>query len=636
MVNRAPKPRLTLARRLLGCRPLAAILSALVIAVTITGCVSMPDGGPVRSYAITQSPGANSQRYLQFVPQPPADGWDPAQIVQGFLAASASLGNGQQVARDYLTPGASGKWHPSWSAVVFSANGPHVSSPVYSARGQRGKDTEASKAKVTVTGTLRAELSSYGDYAVPSASGSQDQAPITFTLVKSGSGGQWRISSVPPSQLLLTSVEFSADYQLRNLYFIDPTGRFLVPDPVYVPLQATSTDLMSGLVKDLIHQPEDWLAGGARTAFPAGTRLLGDVAVAGGLATVDLGGAFAKARNPTKEDVSAQLFATLAGSAQGQLSVRSIALYVNGKPWFPPTSPDNVVQNSSPLPVPSGADSEFYYLDANGNLWRRQGTTGAPVKVRNIGTGYSAIAVSPGGRHLAALRDGMLFTGAMGGPLIKRQGTGYSSMSWDSSGDVWAVMAGSLFVLRGNVTPQDARSAHAAPIAVDVQRSGVSVTAPVTAVKVAPDGVRVALIIAGGNGTGGGGGGGGTTLDFGAITAPSPDQGRGAQLTVMQVTLSPFYVSSDSVNFSAVTWYGPDNVITLGSVPGAQGPVLTEYSVNGESSSPVSSDADIMSITASMGSELVAEAKGGVLLADASTSGAWAIVGDGLAPAYPG
>jgi hypothetical protein len=593
----------------------------------------MPSGGPVNSYAITQSPGANSQHYSQFIPQAPAGDWDPAQIVQGFLTASASFANGQQVAREYLTSGASSKWNPSWSAAVFSGDGPDVGSPVYP-DAEPGKDAQPAKATVTVTGTLQAQLSADGDYAVPSASGTEEQAPITFTLVKSG--GQWRISSVPPTRLLLTSVEFSADYQLRNLYFVDPTQHFLVPDPVYVPLQATPGDLMSGLVEDLIHQPQDWLVNGARTAFPAGTRLLGNVGVTGGLATVNLGGTFAKAQEPTQEQVSAQLLATLAGSGQGQQqgqpNVQSIALYVDGKAWFPPKSSDNVVQNgaSSALTIPSGASSDFYYLDARGNVWRRKGTSGTPVKVQSIGTGFSAIAVSPDGRYLAALRGGALFTGVIGGPLVKRQGSAYSSMSWDPNDDLWAVTDGDLFMLRGNVTSQSAQSAQAAPVTVDVVPP---VSGPITAVRVAPDGVRVALVVDG-DGTGGTAG---TTLDFGAIAASSQIQQREDQLTVIPVTLSPFSVSSESVNFSVVTWYGADNVITLGSAPGLQGPVLTEYSVDGGSSSPVSSYAGITSITASIGSELVAEAKGGALLADASTSGAWAdIPGGGLAPAYPG
>lgn len=619
MVSRIRPPR----------RALAIALGAAALMAALAGCVSMPTGGPALPYAITQSPGANSQQYFQFIPQQPGNGWSPNQIVQGFLAASASFANGQQVAREYLTSTANAKWDPSWSASVFSGDGPNVSSPYYP-DARPGKEDEATKATVTITGTLQAKLSSDGDYAVPSASGTEEESPITFSLTKSG--GQWRISSVPPTTLLLTSVEFSADYQLRNLYFIDPTQHYLVPDPVYVPLQATPGDLMSGLVQDLIQQPQDWLMSGARTAIPSDTKLLGDVGVTGGLATIDLGGALAKAQAATLEQVSAQLFYTLTGSGQGQPNVQSIELSVDGKEWSPPKAAGNVVQNSGSitLSVPNGASSHFYYLDSKGNVWRRTGTGGAPAKVQNIGTGFSSIAVSPDGRYLAALRGGTLFTGAIGGPLVKREGSGYSSLSWDLNDDLWAVTDGILYMLRGNVPQQSGQSARAAPIAVNVLQGTTEepVNGSITAVRVAPDGVRMALIV--------GNGAGGATLDVGAIAALSPNQQRGGQVGVMQVTLSPFSVSSESVSFSAVTWYGADNVITLGGSPGVQGPVLTEYSVNGGSSSPVSSDTDISSITASLGSELVAEAKGGVLLADASTSGAWTIIGAGLAPAYPG
>jgi hypothetical protein len=622
-----------LERRFLRYKPLAVAFAALALTVSVAGCVSMPSGGPVLSYEITQGSGADSQHYLQFVPQRPGDGWDPAQIVQGFLTASASFVNGQQVAREYLTARASGDWTPAWSAKVFTGDGPHVSGAVYP-DAQPGKESQATTATVTVTGTLQAKLSSYGDYAVPSGSGSEQQAPITFHLAKVG--GQWRIAKSPPDQLLLTSVEFSADYQLRNLYFIDPTGHFLIPDPVYVPLQATPEDLMSGLVEDLIHQPQDWLSGGARSAFPATTKLLGNVGVTGGLATVNLGGGFAKASNTVKEQASAQLIYTLSGSEQGQPNVTSTSLYVDGKVWASPKTPGNVVQNvgSSALPVPEGTSGGFYYLDAKGNVWLRKGSGGAPAKVQNIGTGFSSIAVSPDGHYLAALRGGTLYTGAIGHPLVKRQDGGYSSMSWDPNDNLWTVMGGDVYVLRGNVTSQSAPSALGAPVTVNVLHSNDDpVSGQIKAVRVAPDGVRIALVVDDASA-----GGTGTVVDFGAIASSSQSLLRQGQLTVMEVTVSPFYVSSQSVNFSSVNWYGADNVITLGSSPGVQGaPVLTEYSVNGGSSSPVSSDADITSLTTSYGSELVAAAKGGVLLADASTSGAWAIIsGGGLAPAYPG
>ncbi len=257
-----------------------AVLAALAITVSAAGCISMPTGGPVLSYTETQGPGAQSQHYQQIYVQPPGNLWTPEEIVSGFLIASASFANRQQIAREYLTPRSAKSWKSGWSAAVYS-NGPSATQTIYPTRNQ---------AQVTVTGTVQANLSGSGSYAVPSAK--EQGIPQTFDLVKAG--GQWRISQAP-SELLLTSDVFKYDYQLRNLYFFDPNGHFLVPDPVYVPLQTTPSDLMNGLVHDLITPPPDWLSRGAtKTAFPLGTKQIGDVTLTGGTAAVNLGGAITK------------------------------------------------------------------------------------------------------------------------------------------------------------------------------------------------------------------------------------------------------------------------------------------------------------------------------------------------------
>jgi Lipoprotein LpqB beta-propeller domain/Sporulation and spore germination len=598
------------------------LLAVLAATALLAGCVSMPSGGPVQPYTITQGQGAQgAQSYPQIIPVAPGAGWNPTQIVRGFLTASASFADGQQVAREYLTQAVSDNWRPSWSAAVFKGGGPEVGNWVYPEPGKRDQAT------VVVSGALQARLSSTGTYAVPSASGPQDMQPITFHLVKTGD--QWRIASAPPQQLLLTSLEFTSDYQLRNLYFVDPKMQFLVPDPVYVPLQATPTNLMNDLVGDLNNPPSNWLADGTGTAFPTGTKLLGDVSVDGTLATVDLGGAIAKANDLVREQVSAQLLATLSGTAPGQPSVQSIALFVNNKPWFPPTAPGTVVQHSySVLTIPTGANDAFYYLDSHGEVLQQSGSGGPPVSKQKIGPGFSAIAVSPDGRYLAAIKDGSLFTGPLGGTLVKRQGSGYTTMSWDTNDNIWATADGDLYMLTGNATQRSAQTAQDAPEVVNVvQLGGGAEAQPIGAVRIAPDGVRVALII--GTGTD-------TSLAFGAIATQTPDPTRPGEPGLLQIMLSPFYVLGGTTSFSQVTWYGPDNVITLGTASGAQGPLLTEYPVNGGSSTTISNDPDITSITTSQGSELIAGAKGGLLLADASTSGVWASVGRGAAPAYPG
>lgn len=594
-------------------RSLLATLAVAALALSVAGCVSMPDGGPVLSYTVTQGSAAQGPRNMQLVPQPPGAGWSPSEIVSGFLTASGSFTDRQKIAREYLTKGASRAWDPNGSATVFTGSGPDVSQPAFPAAGKKDQAT------VTVSGSVQASLSGSGTYAFPSAAANQ-KAPVTFHLVNQG--GLWRISSAP-NELLLTSVEFTADYQLRNLYFLDPANRYLVPDPVYVPQRTTPSSLMDQLVNDLISQPPDWLSQGTHSAFPPGTKLLGDVWLDGGTAGVNLGGAgMEKASTQVLQMVSAQLVSTL----QEQPLVQSVELLVDGKPWIPPTAGQQgiPVQHSSSVPVPTGQSSEFYYLDSSGELWKRAGTAGAPVKVENIGTGYSAIAVSPHSHYLAALRDGMLFTGRLGAPLVKRPGDGYTGMSWTPDGDLLAAGSGGLTELPGDVTGQSGQGMSESVDILTTNDSAV-VSEPITAVQVAPDGVRVALIF------------GGSELAFGAIAEP-PDQGTAPAgrpaIGQPTIVLSPFSVSGQT--FSGVAWYGPDNVITTGNPDAVQGPALTEYPVNGGTLTSISSQAGIESVTVSFGDELIAGAKGGALLADASTSGSWAQIGDGMAPAYPG
>ena len=423
---------------------------------------------------------------------------------------------------------------------------------------------------MTVGGSVQAFLSGTGGYVAPSASatGGAPGGQPTFRLQKVG--GQWRISKAPP-YLVLTSYSFQYDYQLRNLYFFDPTTSYLVPDPVYVPLQATTASLMDGLVYDLIHPPGDWLSRGATsTSFPRKTTTIGDVTLNGGTAAVNLGGAITKgATDKLLEQVSAQLLWTLIGSGGSGQAVQSVQLSVNGKPWSPKGSDLNPVQQlrqSKYTPANGASSHQFYYVDSAGDLLSRASSVSKPVKVARIGTGFTQIAVSPDKQYVAALKNGSLFTGRLGGPLVRRAGDGYTSLSWDPVDDLWATTGDQIVMLSGTASP----SQQGKPIGVSVVNSDGTTqnVGPFTALRVAPDGVRVAIIV------------GGNDLDFGAF-APL-DNARPGHAAV-QIVLSQFYVSVPSATFTSLTWYGPDNVIALRD----PGPELTEYPVNGGSSTSI-------------------------------------------------
>ena len=146
-------------------RPHVAALG-LLLAASLAGCVSVPSGGPVLSFPITQGPGGQNQPYPQAIAQPPRAGWQPEDIVAGFLAAAASLGAQQHIARDYLTTAGNRAWAPGWSAIVYG-NGPTVARAAYTGTGSKEQAT------VTIGGSVQATLSGNGSYAVPSASAAE-------------------------------------------------------------------------------------------------------------------------------------------------------------------------------------------------------------------------------------------------------------------------------------------------------------------------------------------------------------------------------------------------------------------------------------------------------------------------------
>jgi hypothetical protein len=596
-------------------RGVAAVAFVVALLALLAGCISEPSGGPVISYSMTQGPGGQNQPLPQIIAQPPAAGWTPEQIVRGFLAASASFAGGQRIAREYLTTKENRAWTPNWSARVYRS-GPNVGEAAFTGTGS------GRVATVTVGGSVQAFLSGTGGYVAPSASatGGAPGGQPTFRLQKVGN--QWRISKAPP-YLVLTSYSFQYDYQLRNLYFFDPTISYLVPDPVYVPLQATTASLMDGLVYDLINPPGDWLSRGATsTSFPRKTTTIGDVTLNGGTAAVNLGGAITKgATDKLLEQVSAQLLWTLIGSGGSGPAVQSVQLSVNGKPWSPKGSDLNPVQQlrqSKYTPANGASSHQFYYVDSAGDLLSRASSVGKPVKVAHIGTGFTQIAVSPDKQYVAALKkNGSLFTGRLGAPLVRRAGDGYTSLSWDPADDLWATTGDQIVMLSGAVSPSQQAGK---PIGVSVVNSDGTTqnVGPFTALRVAPDGVRVAIIV------------GGNDLDFGAF-APL-DNVRPGQAAV-QIVLSQFYVSVPSATFTSLTWYGPDNVIALRD----PGPELTEYPVNGGSSTSIPAQTQMSWITASLGNPLIASLPRGVMVADTSLSGSWTPVqGTGISAVYPG
>ena len=403
-------------------RPLLAVLAVVAAALAVTGCVSMPNAGPVLSYPVTEQTGGQNGQNLQFSAQPPGAGWKPQQIVSGFLIAAAA--NQDQVAREYLAPGESKRWNPASTTTTYVYKSrPNVLNPVppptVPAPGPASakKGAPPPSATVEVNGTVQAILSTKdGTYAVPSASGPNSSGPQYFTLVKTG--GEWRISAAP-SVLLLTQTQFANDYDLRNLYFFDPTYHYLVPDPVYVPLQASASRLTTRLVDYLKSPPGDWLAGGRhRDRLPArrqGHRHAGRQPGHGERHRDDQQG-------PAGPDgVAAAVDAGRLGP--GRLPGDLGRADRERQGVYPAGSTGNPVENLSQASYGPATGASATPLASWSTTWTAPGTCTATAsawrawparqtRVAKIGPGYSQIAVSQDGKYLAALRSTVTCTSA--------------------------------------------------------------------------------------------------------------------------------------------------------------------------------------------------------------------------------
>ena len=624
-------------------RPLLALLAALTTALAVTGCVSIPNAGPVLSYPVTQQTGSQNGQNLQFTTQLPGSSWTPPEIVSGFLIAAAA--NQNQVARAYMTPAAGKNWDPSLATTYVYQDQPNVSNSVPTPAaaqpsaaagktgngGKKGKTAKRPPPTVTVvvSGKIQAILSPRrGTYAVSSASGSNSSGPQNFTLQKTDDG--WRISA-SPNALLLTQAQFADDYDLTDLYFFDPNFRYLVPDPVYVPLQASASTLTSQLVGYLKSPPGDWLADGAtETAFPAGTNVTASLSDT--VATVSITGTISKAQ---RAEISSQLLWTLVGSGQVGSKVKAVALIVNGKSYYPSGAPGNPVQvlaqaGFGPATGASttAAGQPVYYLGTDGDVYSTQvggaGVAGRQTLVAKVGAGFRQIAVSADGKYLAALRNGELYMGPLHGPLVRQQGSGYATLSWGPTDNLWTTTGANeqIFVFRAVAAPD---SRQAGPIAVTVT-NGLSVVAgdPYTALQVAPDGVRVAMIL------------NADQLAFGAIVW---QPGTGPSLGSVRIQLSPFTVDDSDSGFDLVTWYGADNVITLGGPDSTQ----TEYPVNGGTPTSQMLSQSVESITATPGQALIAGIAKDEMIEASNLTGGWPTITTsagtpvkGISPTYPG
>jgi Lipoprotein LpqB beta-propeller domain/Sporulation and spore germination len=614
-----------MARRHPLLRWLVVVLAALA---TVAGCADVPVSGPLQSTKLPASAGAGGQQQgnpcCAQVMSPPQPDWGPVQMVQNFILASAEFAEDHAIARQYLTAAASSSWRPGpGSAVIVIAAAPDVSSVL---------PPQLNSPKTEIVEVTAEELGSVnatGQY-IPAADG---QKTLSQRFGLRQVNHRWRIDSLPAMhgkfsrELLLTRNFFRLTYQPRNLYYFDPSYQNLVPDPVFLPVN--TADPATVLVNALLAEPQGWLEGAAYSGFPAGSRTVRvQIPPGSKTAIVDVSMPRTAATRSSLAEMSAQLVWTLTSTSYGSKTIQAVKLEVNGRAWTPPGSA-SAVQDRTDYPqacLQPPRSQSLYFLTASGagRVLTGHGTASAPVPGQ-AGTSQvplTSIAVSPDQHFLAGTgpaAGGTLYTADLATAAQPRAsesarnlharltGLKVSAVSWDNQDELW--VAGTS---HGRLAVRMLRGSGGAPVTVTLP-GGIQ---RVTALRVAPDGVRVALIVS-------------TKLGPHVLLAAVV---RSAD----QITLSSAgQLGVDLADPTALSWYDANHLLAVDQAD--IGPQLFEVPVNGDRSTFQSIEPGMISITAAGPKNgLFASLQTGRLARSVGLGELWSTPLQGRGATYPG
>lgn len=266
-------------------RPRPAVVAALavVVAMVLAGCTSLPDAGPIVDAEQTgTSDVANAPDINAVAPPENATG---VEIASGFLDAMTASPTRIDVAKQYLSASAAEAWDPEASTIIYADKLPpsdevtRITIPLVDAN-RIGRTGEWEGGLSPVEGDLGLEL----------------------TI----EDGEYRITN-PPDALVVPLPWFNQRFRPTSLFFFDPSGRTLVPEPAYLP---RGEQLATSLITGLLAGPgrEDV----TRSFLPKGLTLRLSVPVsADGVADIQLDGNPSTQTEAGTERMLAQLARTL-------------------------------------------------------------------------------------------------------------------------------------------------------------------------------------------------------------------------------------------------------------------------------------------------------------------------------------
>ncbi|WP_449283788.1 GerMN domain-containing protein [Leucobacter sp.] len=425
-------------------------LAALAAAVLLAGCTAIPSSGPVEVGLTDLS---QAEQVVQYNPVGPVAGASQEDLVQGFVIAASSPRDDYAVAREFLTADYAAQWDPYYGVLIADGSRP------YRQDGEAaGVLSLAAVAKVDAQGVM-----------LPVQPGPSTEMRFEFERV----GEDWRISSAPAG-IILESSMFGTLWSQQQLYFVGP-GNVLVPETRWYLARSA---LVTELVGALLEGPGERVREVVHSGFPAGTALVtNSVQVTDGVARIDLTGAMLEAGPTAMAEVREQVKATL----QSVRGVTGFELFVDGTPLRETPdgdagAPRQVNQFSDPVVLIDGelgtiVSGEFRALE------------GFAQTVADYDP--EAVTLSPGEQAVALLNDDGVVLVSDDGALLVDDRRDLLAPAFDFLGYVWTVQSSDARTLR--VTAPDGASAS-------IPAPWLAGREPV-AVRVSPDGARVAALV---------------------------------------------------------------------------------------------------------------------------------------------
>ncbi len=462
-------------------RPLVAAVVVLVLAVS--GCAGVPSSSaPQAIGTVERSPAPSLPK--------PTPGMDPDVLLREFLKATADPANRHLAARQFLTDSASRGWDDAGSATLID-NVVFVET--------RGAD----RVLVNMRADILGSLSDIGVFET--AEGAlPDPGPIE--LVKTSGG--WRIDRLP-NGVFLDWQQFQATYKRHNLYFADPTGKTVVPDPRYVAV-SDPDQLPTELMSKLISGPRPEMANSVRNMLASPLRLQGPVTRADGGKTgigrgyggarVELEGL--KTTDPhSRQLVAAEIIWTFArADITGPYVINADGAplddrFANGWEATDVASTDPGADDGAAAGLHALVSGTLVSVE-NDNAPRMPGSFGQMPEQK-------AAMLSRTGRDVAsvvALRSGQpdanasLWIGPADGVAVEAtDGRAITRPSWSLDNAVWVVIDG-VNVVR---VIQEAASGQPARIPVNATAVTTRFPGPIAELQLSRDGTRAAMVING-------------------------------------------------------------------------------------------------------------------------------------------